>query len=156
MDGSWSIIFEGPTKGVADDFTLAFSDVREIFGNYVGFQSEVYKELLSNFNKFEHYHAVGNIKKVMSPEQEDFSDRPIVALLGIDKNELKFGILLYLGETDTIILGLWPKQFFNAVKEDENILVGTLVAFLRAPDNWKRVDLITSQTQETKEAEERE
>lgn len=140
----WNVVFEGPTKGVADDFALQFIDVKEIFGNYVGFETQVFRDIVANIQKFDHYFAVSNIKEVKSPEDEDLSDRPVVALLGIDKNNLKFGMLLFVGENDTIILGLWPQPFFDAVKDDENVLAGTLVAFLKVPDNWQRVDLILS------------
>lgn len=156
MESVWSIVFEGPTEVASDDLNLNFYDIREIFGNYVGFESSIFEELVGNFEKFEHYHAVSNIKEAKSPEQEDFSDKPIVALLGVDQNNLKFGILLYALKPDAIILGLWPKQFFDAVRDDEKILVGTLVAFLKAPDNWRRVDLVISNMlkMESKEKEE--
>ncbi len=138
----WSVLLKEPIRNIVDLNKIEFIDVREIYNNYVGFEKSVLLELVENFNKFNNYESKTMISEVKSPEGEDLSDRPILSLVGVDKNNLRFGILIYLSDKDAVILGLWPKQFFDAVKSDENVLIGAIVAFLKAPENWKQVLLI--------------
>jgi len=137
----WNISLNETVSNITDGKTIEFIDVKGIYDSYVGFERSVFNELLENFNKFENYKSKNVINEVKSPEGEDLSDRPILMLVGLDKNDLRFGMLLYLSDEDVVILGLWPEQFFDAVKSDENVLIGALVAFLKAPENWKLVHL---------------
>jgi len=138
----WNIVFEGPTPGVAENFEIEFVDAKDVLGNYLGFKTTVFNELLGMINVNENYYSELTLKNITSPEKENFSDKPIVALLALDKNKLKFGLLLLITEEDTVIIGLWPSSFAQAIKEDENVLLGTLTALLRDPENWERVDVI--------------
>ncbi len=155
MNQLWNIELTESLGDILEGKSLEFIDVRQIYNNYVGFEKSVFDELLENFNKYDNYESENKILGIISPEGENLSDRPILILIGLDKNNLKFGMLLYLGEEDTIILGLWPEQFFEAVKSDENVLIGAIVAFLKAPENWKLVKMVLPSQFKKLEAEEK-
>lgn len=141
LKGYWDISLNESLSNIIDSKAIQFIDVKAIYSSYVGFERSVFNELLENFNRFENYRTKNIINEIKSPEGENLSNEPILMLVGLDKNDLRFGVLLYLSDEDVVILGLWPEQFFNAVKNDENVLVGALVAFIKAPGNWKVVHL---------------
>ncbi len=139
---TWKVLFEGAEPGAADDFELEFVDIRDILGKVIGLKHEAIDAIISRIKAHDNYHAIGNIKNVTDPEGEDLSKEAFFALLGIDKNELRFGFLILSTDEGTLIVGLWPGAYAEAVKDDERLLGGVIFAMIERPDNWRRVDLI--------------
>ncbi|MCD6515721.1 MAG: hypothetical protein J7L07_12415 [Candidatus Odinarchaeota archaeon] len=142
MSRIWKVVFEGEEPGVADDFELSFVDVRDVIGRFLGVKREAMNKITENIKNEEKYSAIGNIKEVVSPEGEELSLGGFIALLGIDKNDLKFGFLFAFIENEAMLIAIWPEPFADAIKENENILGGVIYYMVEKPDNWKRVDLI--------------
>lgn len=145
LDKIWKVVFEGADPGPADDFTLEFIDLRALHG-LMGLQQKTIEKMLKLFDTQDNYHILGNIKEITSPSGKDFSKKEIYALLGINVQQMRFGVLLGRTETDIILMGVWPKYFAGAIKEDEKFLNYVFSAFIDLPDTWTRVDLITTIT----------
>ena len=139
----WKVKFEGKDPGPADDFVLEFIDMRDIHG-LMAINQEHIEQMLKLFDTHKNYHILGNIKEVTSPSGENFSNKEIYALLGINVQQMKYGILLGRTENELIIMGVWPRHFAGAVREDEAFLNHVFFAFLNMPETWSRVDLITT------------
>mgnify|MGYP000073557020 CR=1 FL=1 len=142
MPREWRVTFEGEEPGSADDFVLTFIDIRDIIGSYIGVKEKVMQILAELIEKHDNYHAIGNIKDIGVPEGEEIELESTWALLGIDKNELRFGFLFITTEQGIMLIGIWPGAYAEAVRENDRLLGGVIAAMLDRPDNWRRVDVI--------------
>jgi len=142
MPREWCVTFEGEEPGLADDFVLTFIDIRDIIGGYIGVKEKVMQILAELIEKHDNYHAIGNIKDIGVPEGEEIELESTWALLGIDKNELRFGCLFITTEQGIVLIGIWPRAYAEAVRENDRLLGGVIAAMLDRPDNWRRVDVI--------------
>ncbi len=142
MAREWHVTFEGEEPGTADDFILTFTDMKEVVGNYLGLKEVVMKTLANLIKAHQNYSAIGNIKEIQPPPGEQVNIRGVWALLGIDKEGLRFGFLFVAMREGSILVGVWPKPYAEAVKQNERLLGGVINSMLRDPDNWRRVDVI--------------
>ncbi|MGQ4891646.1 MAG: hypothetical protein ACP6IP_04055 [Candidatus Njordarchaeia archaeon] len=142
MSKIWKVTFEGEDPGPADDFNLDFIDMNETIGSYLALKKEALDILEKLMKEKENYNVIGNIKDVSIPIPENIPIGAFFALLGIDKEELRFGFLLLMGKDELLLVGIWPEPFVDAVKENTNIMNAVVGSMLEQPENWRRVDLI--------------
>ena len=142
MTRKWKVTFEGEEPGTADDFILSFTDMRDVVGNFWALKEKVIELLAELVDRHENYHAIGNIKDVATPGEEEVDVGAVWALLGIDKDDLRFGFLLVAIKEGTLLVGLWPEPYAEAAKENSRLIGGVIAAMLERPDNWKRVDVV--------------
>ncbi|MCD6514171.1 MAG: hypothetical protein J7L07_04535 [Candidatus Odinarchaeota archaeon] len=142
MSRKWDIVFEGEEPGTADDFTLTFIDLRDIMGDFLELKEKAMRILVDLIKSHDNYHAVGNIKEVIPPELEEIELQSIWALLGIDKDDLRFGFLFRSSEEGSLLIGVWPKAYADAIKDNNRLLGGVIIAMLEKPNNWKCVDAV--------------
>ena len=138
----WKVTFEGESPGSADDFTLEFTDIRDVIGEFIGLKTEAIKKIKEKIEKYENYHEIGNVKEIVGPEGEGIVEEACIVLLGIDKNEMRFGFLLALAEDKISLIALWPKAYADAVRDNDRLLSGVIYYMVERPDNWRRVDLV--------------
>jgi len=140
---TWRVIFEGEEAGAADDFELDFYDIRDILNkDFIGLKKEAIDIIKGKIKTEENYHAIGNIKEIIGPEGEDIVEERFLALLGIDKNELRFGFLFAFVEEGILLVAVWPKVYADAVRDNERLLSGVIYYMVERPDNWRRVDMV--------------
>ncbi len=149
MTRKWVVLFEGKKPGPADDFTVEFVDIREILGGIPTYKPLLFEKLTENIKEQENYYPWENIKNVIPPEEVPFGLSSYFILLAIDKNNLKFGLFMILLEDQVVLGGIWPQEFAEAIKEDNEILDGVLYALLEKPDNWKEVFLVYAPQQDS-------
>ncbi len=144
MARTWKVLFEGKEPGPADDFTVTFTDIRDILGGIPVFKMELLTRIAGNIKKYDNYSLIGNVKEVTPPEELEFLPEQYFVLVAEDKKGLKFGFLMILLEDGVAIAGLWPTDFAAVTKEDNRIMDGVLYHVLESPGNWKTVALIGS------------
>ncbi len=142
LERTWKVTFEGESPVSEDDFELDFIDIKGLFEGYVGFETTYFEKLLSLIEGNENYNGIKNLKSVVSPDNEEFIEKPVALVLAIDKNDLRYGFLLFVMNDDTVILGVWPQPFFDAVNQDKDLMNGVLGALIENVSNWKRVDIV--------------
>ncbi|MHA1665703.1 MAG: hypothetical protein ACTSVW_07725 [Candidatus Njordarchaeales archaeon] len=142
MPKDWVVLFGGEKVDSSEDFTLNFVPLERLLGNYRSFDVKDFDAFVKKMRKRKNYRISRGIKKVLSPEEEDFTDREIFALLGIDKDNLRYGFLLLSAEDEIIILGVWPIALAEAIMGDDRIIPAILTAIFMDPKAWKRVDLV--------------
>ena len=140
--GKWKIILEGVKEESDDDLELEMDDISLIFGGYVGFKTKHFEELMDLVESSEKYSAIRNIKSITPPTNEQVPIEGIVLVLCTDEEELNYGILLLVTQEDTIILGVWPEPFYEAIKEKNEILNNVIAAIIEGSDIMKRVDVV--------------
>jgi len=130
--------------------TLDFIDTSEMADQVL--RPTIIDSLLESAGTRENYYVSTSIVNVKTPDGEDYTDRQIYVLLAKSKVQgVTIGYLL--GEVDIggneglIILGLWPKEFINIVKNDSEAHLRALASILLSPEDWEAVDLaIPSET----------
>jgi len=148
--GVWKVTFEGSRKGVADDFTLKFNDIIDLD---LYFLRKTIRQLLDAVAENEHYSIIGNIKRVIGPDKDDYSDKTIYAILGTNNQGIKYGLLLAVmkapeeeeeeeDEYRSYIIGVWPKHFYGAVSKDNDFLEDIVAALVDLPETWDDVNVI--------------
>lgn len=138
---AWEVTLSGETPD--SEIKIAFTDASEIFENTIGVNDIFIHKLLDLIKENENYSIYTGIKKVVSPSGEDKSDRALFILVGEDKHEVKFAILLgQVDEKTWIIVGFWPDAFAEACKEHNEILESILQSVLFNPDNWKFIEFV--------------
>jgi len=140
--GKWIVKLEGVKDKEEDELQIEMDDISPIFGGYVGFKTEHFEELMGLVESSEKYSAIRNIKEVIPPIEENVPMEAVVLVLCTDEEELNYGILLLVTQEDTIILGVWPDPFFEAIKEKNQILNNVLAAIIEGSDIMKRVDIV--------------
>lgn len=145
---NWNVKFDGADPGPSDDFTLSFVNIDNIVKSEEQFVlvDKYVDDLLNLCRDNDNYSVIGNLKEITSPQGEDLSDKRIYALMGVHTGtgqSLQLGCLLaQYNEGNWGILGLWPDPFAEAVKENNEILSGFLMAFIGSPNDWERVDVV--------------
>lgn len=102
-----------------------------------------FTELVQKANTYDNYHLSGGLVKIITPDGEDFSTRNFYLVLGAEKNNLLFGILI--GEVDENhykMVGFHPKELLLQVKNDTKILKSLPVLLLENIDMWQHVSII--------------
>lgn len=145
---NWNVKFDGADPGPSDDFTLSFVNIDNIVKPEEQFVlvDKYVDDILNLCRDNDRYSVIGNLKEIFSPQGEDLSDKRIYALMGVHTGtgqSLRLGCLLaQYQDGNWGILGLWPEPFAEAVKENNEILNGFLMAFVGAPNDWERVDVV--------------
>jgi len=139
----WRVVFEGEEPGPADDFELDFADLRDLIGDTLILKEEALEILKKRLKQYDHYNAIGNIKDVSIPPGEEIIPlKAFFALLGIDKQELRFGFLMFLEGGRVILVAVWPEPYAEAIKNEPNLIGGVISSMIDDPDNWRRVDVV--------------
>lgn len=146
MERKWLVRFEGDKPGPADDFELEFVDVVEILGKIPIYKKLLFDKLIEAIKQNDNYYVWENIKNIKPPEEVPFSLGNYFIILAIDKEGLKFGILMVLFQEKVILGGLWPSELADAVKKDNDILDAVLYTVLEKPDNWKELVVVYAPT----------
>ena len=140
--GKWIVKLEGAKEKEGEELQIEMDDISPIFGGYVGFKTQHFEELMDLVESNEKYSAIRNIKEITPPVQENVPVEGVVLVLCTDEEELNYGILLLVTQEDTIILGVWPEPFFEAIKEKNQILNNVIAAIIEGSDIMKRVDVV--------------
>ncbi len=147
----WHVTFDGEYPGPSDDYTLEFKSM-EAIGSKDKASVIVRKfvdQLIEMVKFHENYHIVGNIKSVISPSNEDHSDKAMFAIVGFyqpgrDEPEIRIGLLIAeLIGGNFQLLGIWPDEAADASQGNIESLSILLDKFLNLPDVWTNVFLIT-------------
>ncbi|MEX0568349.1 MAG: hypothetical protein Q6363_004210 [Candidatus Njordarchaeota archaeon] len=139
----WKVTFEGEKVGREDDFDLIFSDMVDVWGEYTSIKPVFLERLFSLVETQENYSHIPNIKRIESPEKIDVNINDYIIVLCIDKNELRFGLLIKKAGGGLKVIAIWPRVFATAVKDNKRLLAGVVAFLVERPDNWRRVDIVT-------------
>ncbi|MEX0568569.1 MAG: hypothetical protein Q6363_005325 [Candidatus Njordarchaeota archaeon] len=142
MARKWVVLFEGDKPGPADDFELEFTDIIEVLGEIPIYKKLLFDKLIDSIKQNENYYVWENIKDIKPPEEVPFGLDNYFIVLAVDKEELRFGILMVLYQEKVIVGGLWPSELAEAVKEDHDILDAVLYTVLEKPENWKELVVV--------------
>ena len=144
--GKWTVVIDGSrTSDDAIDFDFSFTDVITVLGptKVAVISQDLLEDLIHNIKTKKHYNAVRALKKIKSPKGQDLKIDCFYAIFGITKSGIKLGFLLKLTETKTLLLvGIWPTEFAQECKENNEFLDRALSALGASPDSWKRVDFL--------------
>ena len=140
----WKVTLEGRTPSTGDDITLEFYDLdlNEIMKGYPGLKEAAIEVMRNNVQAQENYHAFENIKKIVGPDGKEVNVGSFIMFAAVDKNDLRFAFLLAYVRNAFYIFAIWPREFAEAVKENERIFWGVLMKMFEDPANWKTVDVI--------------
>jgi len=138
----WTVLFERNKPGLVDDLVVEFVDIREILEGIPVFKRLLFEKIAESIKKYDNYYPWKNIKDVTPPEHVPFELSNYFVLLGVDNNNLKFGLFMILLGDQVILGGIWPEELVEAVRENKDILEGVLYAFIEKPDNWREVFLV--------------
>lgn len=148
MGRIWKILFEGDKPGPADDFELKFRDTKDIFGKEVpAFKREFFDKIIEAIKNNDNYYVWENIKSITPPKDAQieltlYTIDNYFIILGIDQDDLRYGILMLLTEDAVIVRGIWPDGLVDAIKKDHEFLDGVLFGVLGRPDLWKEVVVV--------------
>ena len=146
---NWTVVIDGSkTSDEPVDFDFSFIDVTSVLGptKIAIISQDLLEDLIHNVKTKSHYNVVRALKKVKSPQgQEQKVDR-FYAIFGITKSGIPLAVLLRLTETKTLLLvGVWPPEFAQECKDNNDLLDRALSGFAANPDSWKRVDFLVPQ-----------
>lgn len=141
----WDVTFEGEDPGLADDFVLNFVDCSFLVGEPL-LKNEFLDEMVILVKKYDHYNIIGNIKEVIDDAGANQTDKNIYAILGILKNGLRIGFLIgnliENGQDLWHIAAIWPEEFADRVKINQDVFQNALFMFIDKPEEFSRVDII--------------
>ncbi|NMC04253.1 MAG: hypothetical protein GYA24_03530 [Candidatus Lokiarchaeota archaeon] len=148
----WDVTFDGEDPGLADDFVLNFVDCSFLVGEPL-LKNDFLDDVVMLVKKHDHYNIIGNIKEIVDDAGEIQTDKNIYALLGILKNGLRVGFLLgnliENGKDFWHVAAIWPEEFAQKVRGNQNVFQNALFLFIDNPDAWSRVDLIVPLTKKS-------
>jgi hypothetical protein len=148
----WDVTFDGEDSGAADDFVLNFVDCSFLVGEPL-LKNDFLDDMVLLVKKHGHYNIIGNIKEIIDDAGEIQTDKNIYAMLGILKNGLRVGFLLgnliENGQDFWHVAAVWPDEFADKVRENQEVFQNALFLFISDPDVWSRVDLIVPLTKKS-------
>ncbi|HME52386.1 MAG TPA: hypothetical protein VKM55_09230 [Candidatus Lokiarchaeia archaeon] len=141
----WDVTFDGEDPGVADDFVLNFVDCSFLVGEPL-LKNDFLDDMILLVKKHDHYNIIGNIKEIVDDSGAIQTDKNIYAILGILKNGLRIGFLIgnliENGQDLWHIAAIWPDEFADQVKINQDVFQNALFMFLDKPEDFARVDII--------------
>jgi len=141
----WSVTLEGEEVCTKYGPELTFIDLRDLIGEFRRIKWELLAILTSYIERYNNYHAGGSVKQAFSPEQQEVNKEFITILLGESKDGSKYGFLIARTGGDMLIIGVWPEHYAENVKESERAFHETFTAMIENPENWERIDIITTE-----------
>jgi len=141
----WGVALEGEEVCTKYGPELTFTDLRDLVGEFRRIKWEILAILTSYIERYDNYHTGSNVKQAVSPEQQEISKEFITILLGISKDGSKYGFLIARTNGDIIIIGVWPKSYAENIKKGERAFHETFTAMIENPENWERIDIITTE-----------
>ena len=141
----WDVTFDGEDPGVADDFVLNFVDCSFLVGEPL-LKNDFLDDMILLVKKHDHYNIIGNIKEIVDDAGINQTDKNIYAILGILKNGLRVGFLIgnlvENGQDLWHIAAIWPDEFADQVRLNQDAFQNALFMFLDKPEDFARVDII--------------
>lgn len=136
----WHVVLRTKDGNVALDFV----DTTEIAQQIL--RPTIIDELLEYVNNRDNYYVSTSVVEVTSPDGEDYTDKQIYVLLAKSKRHgvaigYLFGEFEIGDKVGLMILGLWPKEFSNIVKNDREAHLRALASILVGAEEWEAVDL---------------
>ena len=151
----WDVTFDGEDPGLSDDFVLNFVDCSFIVGEPL-LKNDFLDDLILLVKKHEHYNIIGNIKEIIDDAGENQTDKNIYAILGILKNGLRIGFLIgnliENGQDLWHIAAIWPDEFADEVRKNQDAFQNALFMFIDKPEEFTRVDIIVPITKKVARA----
>ncbi len=141
---TWQLILEGADQtSDKDDMLIKFFDVSTILGEPTLDRSFI-DTIVKLSVELDHYSVFRNLKKIISDTGEDMTGLAIWALMGIMRETgQKIGILFgALADGRIHLIAIWPRQFYDEIKEDTLLIDRIIEKFTNEPDYWAQVDLI--------------
>ncbi len=118
-----------------------FVDLQTAFGQYYKLQSGWVHKLQSLIKEQSAYSVHLNLIKMTKGPQGERLQAPFLLLL-ITASRLTVAFLGELDENETgYIVGVWPEQFLQILKEDKDAIVNLLFILTEQPQLLETVDL---------------
>lgn len=144
----WVVEFDGEDPGPSDDFVFEFTKIKSVVSDPSIYK--ISKNFVNNLTMLisskKNYSIIGNIKKIISPDGTEYTDKAIYALIGFimfKDTKLQVGFLLAEYSDNTFgLLGIWPDEFVRVVEQDNPLLTNFLQLIVNAPEKWNSVYLV--------------
>ncbi|MFX1295787.1 MAG: hypothetical protein ACFFD2_13165 [Promethearchaeota archaeon] len=152
LKNMWSVLMAGKSKDAQEDWSLTFFDATEIFKQKLVINNQFLDNLIKKIREIEYYHFIRNVRSVISPSGEDFSDKAIdIVLATSTKKKLKFGVIFgSLKDGGLHVLAIWPEALAKAIVEDKEVLGAFISRLIESPEWYSDVNLITYLSNEDK------
>ncbi|MHA1129198.1 MAG: hypothetical protein ACTSRC_05055 [Candidatus Helarchaeota archaeon] len=138
----WTVKLEGVYPGTEDDIVLKFTDIRES-SNPMVLERYIIQNISDMCNVQPNYHALPNVKEVVSESNEKLIRERAAIILATFKDKKKIGILLYLHDEMTYeVLGIRNEEFVKEVLQNDKKVMEILIKLTREQDQFEDVNLI--------------
>ncbi len=139
----WTVRLEGVYPGTEDDFTLTFTNIRDI-AEPLSVKRYMIQAIADIAQEKDHYSALPNIKEIISDQKETLPhDRASLVLATYKKRKEKIGFLLYLRDEFTYeIKGVWPAALVDKIRQNDKKIIEILTQLTDEPDLFEDVSLV--------------
>jgi len=137
------MLFEGSSPAVSDKSNIEFFDINSLIGRYFSVSNRILALLKANIVHEKNYSAITKLKKIMDPEGKIVEDsKTFFAVICIDKFNRRIGFLFRKVDEQVFLIGLWPKNFVDVIKNQKDFFMSFLTAITNEPDFWRIVDIV--------------
>ncbi len=139
----WTVRLEGVYPGTEDDFTLTFTNIRDI-AEPLSVKRYMIQAIADIAQEKDHYSALPNIKEIISDQKETLPrDRTSLVLATYKEKKEKIGFLLYLRDELTYeIKGVWPDALVDKIQQNDKKIIEILTQLTDEPDLFEDVSLV--------------
>lgn len=139
----WTVRLEGVYPGTEDDFTLTFTNIRDI-AEPLSVKRYMIQAIADIAQEKDHYSALPNIKEIISDQKETLPrDRTSLVLATYKEKKEKIGFLLYLRDELTYeIKGVWPDALVDKIQQNDKKIIEILTQLTDEPDLFEDVNLV--------------
>ena len=139
----WIIKFKESSPDESEFFIIDFFDFTEYNHQIFEIADVIIEDIIFSAENFEHYHILHNIEYLKSSENENFSKKNIVVILGTNILEQKFGLLFLKNlEKSYRLLALWPEEFLLQFINNNSLFIEYLGDIVNNPTSFYDISIV--------------